>query len=381
VWLCFYLGQRSGVSTKLGPQHSSTPWLRVNLIALALSIYTIILIIKLLASYGYDLRLDVLELSLLNPGEAYFDKFLLKDIWEGQTNFLMQLYTLTNAFVLLVVPVTFWYWHALRWPTRLLAIGAIVSKVVPGVMTGTMVDVGLVAVEISVSVITLIATGRISKRASRKLLWIALLSGLIFVFFAINALLGRADRMSWRPWEGGELWYYNPNNLLTPILGARLAFGVYSLISYVTHGYEGLGQCMQLPFVWTYGIGHSRALMEYAAQYLGWDWIWDRHYLWRNYLVTGRHPLMYWSTALVWIASDTTFVGVLPVIFLIGKFFGKIWKELLEKGNPITLALFIRLVVLVLFLPANFQIFQGRVMWWGTMGLLTLYFLSKRSKR
>lgn len=380
VWLCFYWGQRNGVysNVQTGARHDSEPFY-INMIMSALSAYTIIIIVALLASYGYDLQLDTLQYRLLNPGEAYFDKFLVADVWKEQSNFLMQLYTLTNALVLLVIPLTFWYWHVLGWPIRLLCVGAIITRLIPGIMTGTMVDVGLVAVEVSVSVMALGATGRISKEVTRKLGWIAVVSGLFFVFFAISTLLGRADARSWSPWEGGQLWYYNPENLLTSILGPRLAFGVYLLINYVTHGYEGLGQCLQLPFVWTYGIGHSRALMEYADQYLGWDWIWDRHYLWRNYLVTGRHPLMYWPTALVWIASDVTFWGVPLVIFLIGRFFGKIWKEFLLCGNPITLALFIRLVILVLFLPANFQIFQGRVMWWGTMGLLALWLVSKRN--
>ena len=289
----------------------------------------------------------------------------------------MQVYTLTDLIILLGIPFAIWYWGQIRWIGRLAIFIAIGFRLVPGILTGTMVDIGVVIIEIVVSIFALASIGRIKINLKPKLLFLAFIFIVVFLVLAIQILLSRADALGWQPWMGGQLNYYNPDNSLSYVLGPKLAFGIYSLSSYVTQGYEGLGQCLRLGFVWTYGIGHSRALMEYAAQYLGWDWIWNRHYLWRNYLVTGRNPLTYWSTALPWIASDVSFWGVPIVIFLIGKYFGRVWRNLVENGDPITLAIFIRLIVLILFLPANFQIFQGRVMWWGTMGLLVLWFIKK----
>lgn len=375
VWLSFYLGQRAGVSVDLwSPACQNVLVRHVNGRVLLLSAYTCAVIGVVLVSLGYAPVFSSVLSGAMSPGQSYFEKFSITVEWSGRVNAPMQVYTVTNALILLLVPTAAWYWAVLKWPARVACFGAVAVRVVPSILNGTLVDLGLVGTEVVVSIVASVASGRTPRLSGLRMAALSAILVAVILFVAVGVQLSRADALGWSPWLGGELRYYNPHNVLTDILGARLAFGVHLMISYVTQGYEGLGQCLQLPFVWTFGVGHSRALMEYADQYLGWDWIWERHYLWRNFYVNGRHPLVYWSTALTWIASDVTFWGVPLVVFLIGLAFGKSWRRVVQNGDPLMLALFIRIVLLVVFLPGNLQVLQGRVMWWGTMGLLALAF-------
>lgn len=379
TWLFFYLGQYTNISS---PAKRVAKFkykvLFANRIALAIYSYTIIIIISLIYNLGYELNITSLISNIINPGSSYFNKFEIQNDLSGQRSYIAQIYTILQVLNLLVIPITFWWWQSLHPVTRFLAVCAILTKLLPGILTGTMVDIGLVATELLVSTIALAATDRLSHKITSHLWKISSISLFIFFMFAVNTLLDRMDTVNIKPWLSGQLRAYEPNNVLSYLIGGRIAYGILSLLSYTTHGYEGLGQCLQINFEWTFGLGHSRALMEYAEQYLRWEWIWDRHYLWRNQLATGRHPQIYWSTALPWIASDVSFYGVPFVVFFIGRAFGSIWRQVLERGNPIVLALFMRLVVLVLFLPANFQVFQSRPMWWGTMGIIVLWYIASK---
>lgn len=382
AWLCYYFGQRAGTRLETRQAYIPEPSRRVmNVISLALAVYVIVILGGVLTSFGRELSIDSVRNSLLDPGEAYFDKFRVADEWTNRTSTVMQIYTLTNSLALLLIPVTFIYWRNLNILVRVTCVAAVLMRIAPGLLTGTMVDVGLVVTEIVVTVTVLYASGQ-AFQDKRPFFWVITIAlALLFLTYGVNSLLSRGEATSWRPWEGGMLSYYDPDNPLTYLLGDRVAFGVHLMISYVTNGYEGLGQMLPLGFSWTFGVGHSRALMEYAEQYLGWTWIWDNHYVWRAYASTGRHPLINWHTALPWIASDVSFWGVMPVMLCIGWVFGRLWRQVLDAADPVTLALFGRMVVLVLFLPANFQVFQGRVMWWGTVGLIIIWLMFRTIQR
>ena len=93
-------------------------------------------------------------------------------------------------------------------------------------------------------------------------------------------------------------------------------------------------------------------------------------YPYRTELATGWPAGMYWSTAFPWIASDLTFIGVFPFMFLVGMLFARTWVNCLRKMDVISLAILGQVFVFVAFLPANNQVFMSR------QGLLSITVLS-----
>jgi len=377
-WLLFAIGYFKSKNYKTDKKINKIISINTNQLVFLLSIIIIILNLSYILSLGYSLNLTNIINSLRDFGEAYFSKWEIAKDLQFSKNISVQIYTITASINLLNVPIGILNWNKLRSLTKIVLSFSMFMRMILGYLTGTLINIFVVIIEVIICIYALFMLDILPKKKKIIMIYFIFVLLLIFVILGTKAMIDRADYLGWAPWQGLQRWYYNPNNILTPILGNKISFGLNSFLWYFGHGYEGLGQCLELPFVWTYGIGHSRALMEYADQYLGWSWILDRHYLWRNYKVTGRHPLMYWPTALVWIAADVTFIGVFIVLFWIGRFTKRLWLEILERGNPISLALFIRLVILIIFLPMNMQIFQGRIMWWGSIGIILFWLINKK---
>ena len=350
-------------------------------IVISLSAFIVVVTLARLISLGYSINIKSILISMSDLGGSYFLKWGIMKDWQERKNLFVQFYNISSFVHLLLIPFAFLYWKRIKKIAKVFFIVALLIRLLPGIITGTMIDVFVVFVELGMCMFILISKEQLTKNVKKAFYISIIILIVIFIIFGIKAMLNRADYLGWAPWQGLQRWYYNPNNILAGIIGERIGFGLNSLIWYLGHGYEGLGQCLELPFVWTYGIGHSRALMEYADQYLGWDWVWDRHYLWRNYKITGRDPLRYWPTALVWMASDVTFIGVLFILFFIGKLTRRFWVQSMIVNDPILIAIFNRIVLLILFLPMNLQIFQGRVMWWGTIGLVIVWYVHKKIRK
>jgi len=374
-WLCFYIGQRSGLKIKIKESHDNIlNDQNVDRILKVLCIYSVVIISLTIIDYTHAQSPIEMLKYILNPGESYFEKLMIQKEYEGRISYIGRIYTLSTGIFLLIIPLGCWFWHSIKTPTRVLILFVVLLRVIPGFATGTIVDFGFVIVELIVAIFAMIATGRVVPKVRRNLIYLMIISFFLLIAYGSYAQLNRADSQYWRPWQTGNFGTYKTDNAISNILGDRVGFALNALFAYTTHGYEGLGQCLRLEFVWTYGVGHSRALMEYIEQYSDQD-IFAKHYMWRNQIATGRHPLTYWSTALTWIASDVSFFGVPIVILIIGIFFGYIWKNILKNYDPLSLVIFTRLVTLVLFLPCNNQIFQGRTMWWGSLELIILYII------
>ncbi len=95
-------------------------------------------------------------------------------------------------------------------------------------------------------------------------------------------------------------------------------YPVYMLTRYWTQGYQGLSECLDLPFKWCYGLGHSTFLMRYAGVFAAnHDYFLQRSYPYRLEAETGYDVSYYWHTIYPWLASDLTFPGALVAVGLL----------------------------------------------------------------
>jgi hypothetical protein len=87
---------------------------------------------------------------------------------------------------------------------------------------------------------------------------------------------------------------------------------------------------------------------------------------------------VYWSTFFTHPASDISFPGVVVLMALIGYLFGSSWRDTLTRGDPLACTVFFYLCILVFYLPANNQLFQGGELAIGVTVLSAAYLWMRR---
>lgn len=174
---------------------------------------------------------------------------------------------------------------------------------------------------------------------------------------------------------GGTYGVPNEQSIV-PITGGRMNFGFIMTCWYISHGYEGLALCMELPFESTYGFGWSKALQVLLHNYLGGPDMFERSYLIRNEAHNGWPALYWWSTIFPWLASDTTFFGTVLFMLLIGFFMGRCWMNVVLTGNPIGFAVLAQLFILVFMFPANNALAQSLDGFFSFIGVMFFYAVS-----
>ena len=90
---------------------------------------------------------------------------------------------------------------------------------------------------------------------------------------------------------------------------------------------------------------------------------------------------MAWSTFFVHPASDLSFPGVVALMALIGFGLGLTWRDTLVRADPLACGVAFHLCILVFYLPANNQLFQGGELAIGFTVLVGAWLAFRRRSR
>lgn len=143
-----------------------------------------------------------------------------------------------------------------------------------------------------------------------------------------------------------------------PLYGVKLPASTEYLIHMVSrywaHGYVGLSECLDLPFEWGYGVGHSTFLMRYAGQFISEpEYFFNRSYPMRLEKVTGYSATNHWHTIYPWLASDVTFPGAIVLIGVLAFVLSRSWQDCLVGGNPFAFGVLSQMLLMFYYVPAN----------------------------
>ena len=165
-------------------------------------------------------------------------------------------------------------------------------------------------------------------------------------------------------------------------LPESVEYPVYMLSRYWTQGYLGLSECLDLPFEWSFGIGHSTFLMRYAGILSSDpDYFLNRSYPYRLESETGYSVANYWHTIYPWLASDLTFPGAIVGIAVLAYLLAQAWKDSLWGQNPFAAGFLGQILLLFYYVPANnvrLMFSEEAIAFWG---LLFLWKATSRSRR
>lgn len=388
--IALFFGYRIGITHKVnnmrtrvfenGPKHNT-----LALLILAGSLYFFIYGIAYLKEYGATGLFDILS-TVKNQGNAYANKFEIYEdqLSQGRVNSVIQIIVLLGALQTILVPLLVVFWERISKKLKLIAFTSISLYLLFYLYIGTMKGIGDLVIYLIVGFLVkrgrslyLAGTTNFKKKSliNPRVFTIALILA-FFVFMSNNMqsrteVLGNAITK-----ERGLL-----EQVIYSLAGDELGLGVVTAIGYPTSSYSGLDKNLSTPFEWTYGFGAMPALNSYKNQYIGGEDLFYKTYPARTEVLTGYPALMFWATIYPWLASDLTFPGAILFMVLVGWLMANFWIEAICYARPLSIALFGQMFLLIIFIPANNQIFVSRSSFVGFFTLLFLYIVTGRGKK
>lgn len=350
--LGYYLGKHTKPKTRVFSTDETICAKEQKLLKRALFVS----IISLVVEFGYVIAIGHFSFSLMNLGNLYNTRI------EDNANIVIFIRFLCAAFRMIANSLGIYKFRECNSNVKKLIIINIALYILVflfgyGNQKGVSDIVIYVAVAIYVSRVK--AGKRTSKKGMRIIGLILILA--LFLFSYMQYLRYKPmgiTAANFHLYSSGE-YYFNTDHIIFKIFGNELGFGMSSILSgYLSQGYYGLSLCMQLPFQWTYGIGSSYALSRLLGKF-GITGIYEKTYLNRMTENFRRNGLRSWNTIFPWLASDYTWVGAIAFFVFVGYFLSKAWKEVVENNNIISYLVVVNVAVLILFTPANNQLFHG----------------------
>lgn len=340
--VAFYLGCRK---EKIGSYHTSIGEGKVinsNIISISLIMMLIISLMYLreLISYG-------LATMSFNLGDNYLERLeveITKNSYWGRLN------NLILPFRILLITYCVLHYKTLGKFIRFEFIALLLIMVLDSLFRGIQVGIGNVMVYVIVPLFFAMHKENKRKQFNKIFLW----SLLIFIVFFVVSQVSRATAYD------VDMADKYSDNFIVKTFGKKIGSGLLTLLSYFSHGYRGLNYSLQLPFVWTYGYGGSRAMNEYLQQYLNIQSMYNDTYPMRVKVVFGYDCEMSWPTAFSWWASDFSFPGVVILMFFLGILICRVVKDVLNSYSVVSISFLCQLVILIVFMPLNNQAFQAR---------------------
>lgn len=300
---------------------------------------------------------DTVVSSLLDLQGRYVLKMEVARI--GQSNKMVNVILFIFApFKILFISLFIAFWSKIHWPSK--TVGIIVIFIVyllPALNTGTnkpFFDLFIFTI-VSLVALKIIDKQKRNRSAARNRIIIFVISLILsvsaFVFFSMNMEA-----------RGGQSVYIESTSPKGDIRvrpefrygRSRTTEAYVWFVSYLVQGYYGLSLSLQQDFTSTYGVGSSIFLTRQVKDILGIN-LFSRTYQAKISPVWDENAQ--WHSFYSYIANDVGFLGVTIVCFILGAFLALVWYTFILQSNFWSYLLLPLLALLVIFIPANNQVF------------------------
>ena len=319
--------------------------------------------------------------DFLNFGQAYQDVY--EDYERGSggisSNLVINIFQDSLSMLAAIYCITSLYEHKTLALKMLFTFIVFSYVLIPVFETGKMKYVGDVAIFYFATYLIVFAQKKVSLNISAliKIFFIVLLT-----IFALGLIL--SSRYNALEFDVSNiannmhpLIIWKEDSLIVKIFGNVLGLGFGMLTTYFTMGMYGLSICLSMPFSWTYMLGSSYSLGRIMEQMLGNSIT----------IIENSYPVRAeeygwgmdkWHSVYSWLASDFSFPGVLILCFFISFFYGRVWKRVIEKSNPIAPMMFVLLTLGMIFSLSNNQLLHSLQSTFVVCLVFVLYVISSR---
>lgn len=282
----------------------------------------------------------------------------------GQRNFIAAIRAVAAPLTFAVVPLGILHWRSIGLVGRAAVLVAVASSVTFSIMRGTDKEIAdLFVVGVAAAFVSYGRSRALGERgfALVRRYWKAALVALLFVYFAQGLFTDRKEGRLGGIVSRTAICANNSricadlSNPWISWLPQRQRFGLTFFILSTCSGYYGLELALEKPFETAYGVGHSPAAMNVYEQLTDDTTLHTRTFTYRNGgdLWSEKY---YWSTLMTWIANDVGFFGTVPILALIGYFWGRWWREAAAGMSDPAAVLFVLTTMIIFYLPANNQV-------------------------
>lgn len=356
-----------------------------------LNFFYIIMILALIASL-LSFKKDVSVLDLINPyfwiesaingiqnlGEVYTAK--MERAYNASENKTLNILLFLIAFSkTIIIPFTVFLWNRLSAKIKTVAFFITLLPALLSLSDGTNKGAFdfVILYSSSIAIYFLYRKfkfGTYSLKNRKFFLQLTILS-----FISVLLVFGSA--MSQR---GGDLRYveafgaHNDIRVTDTALSNQDNFIYYTyawLSSYIVQGYYGFSLSLNEEFDSTYGVGNSFFIMRNIESLLGVN-IRERTF---QYKIGGVwDETANWHSFYSHFANDFHFTGVAFVCFFISFLLAKTWFSFIQDGNVFAGSIIPIFAILIIFIPANNQIFGFLDSLSAFIISMCLWWLSKR---
>lgn len=329
--------------------------------------------------------------AINNLGGAYTESLALRQ-GRGFSIIISYLRIFFSPFLIAFIPLGLFYWENLKKRTKILYLIGVLGGLGLDLFRGTNKTLAdYLIIFLVLFLYKSVKSARVRKKSLlnpylyknvnisffNKLLKLLVVISIMFLLFFVYFSNSAPNRYGIRIYGPTGQYFLDVNHIsLSWIKSGELKLIVGAFIHYFTQGYYALGLAISKPFLPTFGFGSSMAILINVSRLFNTNYLFERTYVYRNYLYDGWDWHMQWSTFYTWVASDISFIGVLILMFIIGYLLARTWKRAKDKNDYISLVVFVQLMLLCFYLPANNQLFQSYEGLFGNMSWLMIWLLS-----
>lgn len=305
----------------------------------------------------YDIISDITS-GLAESRAQYILKIARMDDYSGSK--LLNVFNFFIAFSkIILIPILIFYWDKLTLKDKILALTVSFLPVLSGVSTGTNKPLFDFVILYGCSLFLYFAScyyreGRCNfKDRSFFIVVIFICFCAAFWFFG-TAMLGRGGDPSYVE-TTSPLGHIKLDDAYQNVGGDDFLSYIYVWFSnYLVQGYYGFSQALNMDFDCTLGFGNSPFLTRQVEWLTGVDF---SIYTYQHKIDSVWNETAQWHSLYSHLANDFHFFGVGLWNFLMGFYFAKVWKSFLDDNNLYSKLLLPLFAMLVIFTPANNQVF------------------------
>lgn len=293
-----------------------------------------------------------------NSSLVYADRMQRIDEYSG-SKILNVLYFFVAFAKVVLIPTVVFYWRNLSVSYKFTLITISLLTVMSGVAAGVnKLLFDFVILYSSSSVLLIVYNYYQNKFFLKKkvvfLFLIAIVSLFLALWFFSEAMLGRGGSPTYIE-STSPLGHIKVNpEYITSDSDSIISYLYVYLSYYIVQGYYGFSQALNIDFVWTYGLGNSEFISRQMFWLFGYDPSLDT-FQHRVDSVWGEKAQ--WHSFYTHLANDFHFIGVIFVNFLLGFYLAALWKSFIYENNFYAKYLLPLFVIMIIFTPANNQIF------------------------
>lgn len=348
VNLALYIGYTKGVSTnKITKCNLSKRTIYLLLFAgLVLNIQNTS---TMLATHNLQLSLDTIIFALTNPGDAYHVEEV-KGI-EGSL-----IWAILSPIRWASIPIGIFYWSKLNRFWKSIILFTIFIVIISWLGIGT--RKGLLDIILVTAFSGFAKYHRIITRPKNRMIFIILIisSITLFLFYFVYSNMSRytftdisdLSEVYMNKHDYKTIYLENVNPIFLATMG--------QITDYLCQGYFALSKGIEIGII-TPTLFSMSWFSIFIGQKLGIDPTNSTYMVMLEQFGIDRY--INWHSIYLWLANEFTFLLVPFIIYIIGLYFGRIWKDCIAGNNPWSYSLMTLFVIMIFYFFANNQIFSG----------------------